>query len=79
MIPEGTVRSGSIFLKQGVELHVATGGTLLGSDDIEDYPKRRTRVEGHFPQWHVALVNASEIDGLKLSGSGEINGNGRVF
>ena len=79
VVPEGTFRSGAIFLKQGVELHVMKGGMILGSDQLEDYPKRRTRIEGHFPEWRVALINASEIDGLKLSGEGEINGNGRVF
>ncbi|WP_324726067.1 glycoside hydrolase family 28 protein [Actomonas aquatica] len=79
VIPAGTFRSGAIFLKQDVELHVAAGAILLGSDDLADYPKRTTRIEGHFPEWRVALVNASQIDGLKLSGEGEINGNGRVF
>lgn len=79
VIPEGTFRSGAIFLKDGVELHVAEGGKLLGSDRLDDYPKRKTRIEGHFPEWRVALVNATEIDGLKISGEGEINGNGLVF
>ena len=38
VIPKGVFRSGSIFLKQNVELHVAEGATLLGSNDITDYP-----------------------------------------
>lgn len=79
VVPEGTFRSGAIFLKDGVELHVAEDAKLLGSDRLEDYPKRKTRIEGHFPEWRVALVNATEIDGLKISGEGEINGNGLVF
>ena len=47
-LPRGTFKSGAIFLKNGVELHLAEGAVLLGSTDIEDYPKRETRIEGHF-------------------------------
>ncbi len=47
-IPAGTFRSGSIFLKRGVGLWLAEGAVLLGSTDIADYPKRETRIEGHF-------------------------------
>src|SRR5688572_7444899 len=36
VIPKGRFRSGAIFLKQDVELHVADGATLLGSNDIHD-------------------------------------------
>lgn len=79
VVPTGTFRTGALFLRQGVELHVTAEGILLGSDRLEDYPKRRTRIEGHFPEWRVALINASEISGLKISGTGAIDGNGRVF
>ena len=50
-LPKGTFRSGSIFLKKGVELWLAEGAVLLGSTDIADYPKRETRIEGHFEPW----------------------------
>ncbi len=79
VIPAGTFRSGALFLKAGVELHLEADAVLLGSADIADYPKRRTRVEGHFPEWRVALINASEIDGLRITGDGTIDGNGRVY
>jgi alpha-L-rhamnosidase len=78
-IPRGTFLSGSIFLKRGVELHLAEGATLLGSTDINDYPKRLTRIEGHFEPWRLALVNAQELDGVRLTGRGTINGNGLPF
>lgn len=62
-IPAGTWRRDSIFLKKGVELHLAENAVLLGSTNIEDYPKRDTRIEGHFEPWRMALVNAEELDG----------------
>lgn len=79
VVPAGTFRSGAIFLRQGVELHLAEGAVLLGSNDIGDYPKRRTRIEGHFPEWRVALVNATGLRGVRISGPGRLDGNGTLF
>jgi polygalacturonase len=78
-LPRGVFRSGSLFLKPGVGLHLAEGAVLLGSNNIEDYPKQLTRIEGHFEPWPMALINAREIDGLRLSGPGTIDGNGILF
>ena len=80
VVPKGVFRSGSIFLAQDVELHIAEGATLLGSNDINDYPKRNTRIEGHFEPWRMALINAAEIDHLRITGAGgTIDGNGILF
>ena len=79
VIPAGTFRSGSIFLKTGVELHLAEGAVLLGSNKIDDYPKRETRIEGHFEPWRMALVNAEQVDGVRITGSGRLDGNGILF
>lgn len=78
-IPAGSFRSGSIFLKKGVELHLSENAVLLGSTDIEDYPKRDTRIEGHSEPWRMALVNAREIDGVRISGKGVLDGNGITY
>ncbi len=78
-IPAGTFRSGSIFLKNGVELWLAEGAVLLGSTDIADYPKRETRIEGHFEPWRMALVNAQGLTRVRIGGKGVLNGNGVTF
>lgn len=78
-IPEGTFLSGSIFLKKGVGLHLAENAVLLGSMDIEDYPKLNTRIEGHFEPWRMALVNAREMDRVRISGKGVLDGNGITY
>jgi polygalacturonase len=75
-IPPGTFLSGSIFLKKGVELFLADGAVLLGSQNIEDYPKRQTRIEGHFEPWRMALVNVQQIDHVRITGKGRLDGNG---
>ena len=78
-ISAGTWRSGSVFLKKGVELNLAADAVLLGSTNIEDYPKRETRIEGHFEPWRMALVNAQDMDHVRIGGKGVIDGNGITF
>ena len=79
VIPSGVFRSGSIFLKNGVDLHLDEGAVLLGSNQIEDYPKRETRIEGHFEPWRMALVNAQQMHRVRISGKGRLDGNGVTF
>jgi alpha-L-rhamnosidase len=79
VVPAGTFRSGSIFLKPGVELYLDEGAVLLGSDQISDYPKRETRIEGHFEPWRMALVNAQGLDRVRIGGKGRLDGNGVTF
>ncbi len=78
-IPAGSWRSGSIFLKPGVELYLAENAVLLGSNQIDDYPKMQTRIEGHFEPWRMALVNATEMEHVRIGGKGVIDGNGITF
>lgn len=78
-VPAGVFKTGAIVLKQGVEFHLAEGAVLLGSTDLADYPKQMTRIEGHFEPWRPALVNASGLTGVKITGPGTLDGNGRPF
>jgi len=78
-IPRGTFLSGSIFLKPGTELTLDEGAVLLGSNKIEDYPKLPTRIEGHFEPWRMALVNAQNLDRVRIAGKGRLDGNGILF
>lgn len=78
-IPAGRFLSGAIFLRQDVDLHLAAGAVLFGSNHIEDYPKRETRIEGHFEPWRMALVNAQGLTRVRISGPGILDGNGVKF
>ncbi|HWA10236.1 MAG TPA: glycosyl hydrolase family 28 protein [Opitutaceae bacterium] len=79
VVPAGTFRSGSLFLKPGVELYLEEGAVLKGSDQIADYPKRETRIEGHFEPWRMALINAQNMDRVRISGKGHLDGNGVTY
>jgi polygalacturonase len=77
--PAGTYLTGSIFVKSGVTLKVGKGVTLLGSQDIKDYPVLPTRIAGIEMKWPAALVNVYRQDNARIEGEGTIDGNGKVF
>jgi len=76
VVPSGTYLTGALFFRQGVNLYVAEGGMLKGSDDISDYPLCKTRIEGESCLYYPALINAEGLDGFTMCGSGTIDGNG---
>lgn len=76
VVPSGTFVTGSIFLKQGVQLVIEKGGVLKGSQNTNDYPWIDTRIAGLEMKWPAALVNADGVTGLRISGAGTIDGSG---
>ncbi len=56
----GTYLTGSLFLKAGVTLDVAEGVTLVGSEQLKDYPMLPTRIAGIEMTWPAALVNVRD-------------------
>lgn len=80
IVPKGTFMSGALFLKPGVHLHLEQGAILLCSTDMTNFPPQRTRIEGHFENsFTPALINAKGCHGLKISGEGTLDGNGRTI
>lgn len=79
VVPKGTFLSGALFFKPKTHLHVVEGGKLKGSDNIEDYPKLPSRMEGQSLDYFTALVNAYQVDSFTISGKGTIDGNGLKY
>ena len=75
-LTSGVYRTGALFFKPGVNLHLEKGATILGVDDAEGYPMRETRIEGETCVYYPALVNADGCDGFTISGEGVIDGHG---
>jgi len=80
-IPAGTFKTGAIWLKGNLTLAIAQGGTLLGSENADDYQwgfrlfRYSTDVRFH------ALINAQTytpgaLKNIRIVGPGTINGNG---
>jgi hypothetical protein len=77
--PAGTYLTGSIFVKSNVTLRIDKGVTLLGSQNIADYPMMPSRIAGIEMTWPAALVNIYKQDHANIQGDGIIDGNGKIF
>uniref|UniRef100_F4CED3 Glycoside hydrolase family 28 n=1 Tax=Sphingobacterium sp. (strain 21) TaxID=743722 RepID=F4CED3_SPHS2 len=76
IVPKGTFMSGALFFKPKTHLYVADRAVLKGSDNIADYPKIPSRMEGQNLDYFAALINAYGVNGFTISGNGVIDGNG---
>ncbi|WP_321289687.1 glycosyl hydrolase family 28 protein [uncultured Sunxiuqinia sp.] len=76
VIPEGRFLTGAIFFKPNTHLHVSESAILFGSDDISNFPKKPSRMEGQSIDYFPAVVNAYNVDGFTITGKGTIDGNG---
>ena len=76
VVTAGRYLSGALHFKQGVNLYLCAGATLMGSDDIRDFPLCQTRIEGQNCLYFPALINAEGLDGFTIAGEGTIDGNG---
>jgi len=71
----GTFLSAPIVLKDNVTLDIATGATLLGSPDHDDYPQLQVfRAPGR-----QSLVSADHVKNIAITGGGVIDGNGQSW
>ena len=75
----GTYMTGSIFLKDNVNLRVDEGVLIKGIQDESLYPDVYTRVAGIETNWPAALINAHDVSGIKIYGKGTIDGSGSVW
>lgn len=79
VIPKGEFLTGALYLKPRVNIRFLEGGVLKGSTDLNDYPKAETRIEGHFEPWRAALLNGENVDHLRITGPGTLDGSGAPF
>jgi polygalacturonase len=75
----GVYLSGALFVKSGVHLYLADGVVLRGVQDLAAYPVMQTRVAGVEMKWPSALLNVYEQTGVKISGKGAVDGDGKIW
>lgn len=79
IVSKGTYLTGALFIKPGVDLFISSSGILKGSDNIDDYPICKTRIEGVSQDYYPALINVIGVDDFILSGKGVVDGSGEKF
>ena len=75
----GMYLSGSIFVKNNVNLEIPKGTMIIGSQNISDYKRIDTRVAGIEMTWPAGLVNIIGQKNAAITGDGVINGRGKIF
>lgn len=79
VIPTGTFKTGTIWLRSNVELHLEIGATLLASDNLDDYAPEDAYIQNWSPskeKWRGRhLIIAHEIENVAITGLGKIDGN----
>ena len=83
VLDAGTYLSGTIWLKDGVELHLAKGALLKGSPDRADYNSNDCFPENFWndgEEWSGGhLILGYKVKGAAITGEGVIDGNGPAF
>jgi polygalacturonase len=87
--PAGEWVTGPLFLRSGVDLHLARGARLIGHPDMARWPVLPGRIkgsdrgngyflgdwEGHPNRCHAALLNGIDIHDVRIWGEGCIDAN----
>ncbi|SEM75744.1 Endo-1,4-beta-xylanase, GH35 family [Chitinophaga rupis] len=78
VIPAGNFKSGTIILKNNVELHLERGATLYASVNPQDFPQqpRPAYRSQKDPGGWFALIYAAGANNIAITGSGVIDGQG---
>ena len=81
VLAPGTHRSGTIYLRDNVELHLPAGSRLLGGSEPEDYSDLPAELYGEYApcKCSKALIAASGAVNIAITGGGVIEGGGPSF
>ncbi len=76
VVPQGNYLTGALFFKNGVDLNINEGATLVSTVNSDDFPMISTRFEGIERNWRSALLNFDNSYNVKVYGGGKIDGRG---
>lgn len=80
VVGPGIFLSGTLVLKDHVELHISEGSVLLGSTNPADYPEMETPYRFYGDEWvKQSLIFGAKLKHIALSGEGVIDGQGAAF
>ncbi|KAA6329299.1 Exo-poly-alpha-D-galacturonosidase [termite gut metagenome] len=82
VIPKGTFLSGTLYMKDNVNLHIEAGAILKGSFSFDDYPDNPVKYVNSFsyPNGKLfenkALIFGEGVSNIAITGQGVIDGSG---
>jgi len=75
IVPKGQYVTGTLFLKQNVNLFLAPESEILGSVNLSDYSEN-VLIPVEAPAFRKVLIYAENQNHISITGSGTINGRG---
>ena len=83
VVPAGTFKTGTVWLRSGVELHLEMNATLLASDNMDDYNDLDAYEQNYsvpYEYWvGKHLIIAHEVENVAITGFGTVDGNCYAF
>ena len=79
LVPAGLWLTGPIVLKSNINLHLATGATLLFTKDFNEYPLVAANWEGLPQMRNQSPISATDANNIAITGKGIIDGNGDAW
>jgi polygalacturonase len=80
ILPAGTYLSGTLMLRDHVNLHLQEGATLLGSTNLEDYPEIKSEMHHYYEKIVLrSLIYGENLSHISITGKGTIDGQGAAF
>jgi polygalacturonase len=80
MVRGGSYVTGTLWMKSNVNLHIDAGATLLGSQDMEEFPLWRSEWEGpNAATRRAALFAGEKLENVSLTGRGTVDARGAIW
>lgn len=80
IIPAGDFVTGTLFLKNNTTLVLEKNARLLGSKELNDYPKTTVGFRFFGDTWvYQSLIIAHNVNNITIEGEGVIDGQGAAF
>jgi len=78
--PAGKYLSGTIYMKDNVNLNISIGAILLGSVDVNDFPLNKCDFPSYSDNYvSRALIWGEGLKNISITGMGTIDGQGAAF
>ncbi len=76
----GKYLSGTLFLKNNVQLEIDEGSVLMGSTDLKDYPKTNSKFRSYTDNYtERSLIYGEDLSHISIQGKGIIDFQGSGF
>ena len=78
-VPAGRYLIGTLFFRSNLTLHLDAGATLIGSQNLTDYPVTSNRWEGMEQMTYAPLMAGYDLENITITGRGAIDGQGSFW